>query len=71
VWSKTDERRGERRRLLEELYDLYSAANVIWVIESRRMNWVKQMARMMRFRWGKPEGKRPHGSTGSRREEIL
>ena len=69
--SKRDERTGERRRLLEELYDLYSAPNVIWVIESRRMNWVKQMARMRRFWWGKPEGKRSHGRTGSRREEIL
>jgi hypothetical protein len=37
---KRDEATGEWRRLHnEELNDLYSPPNIIWVIKSRRMRW--------------------------------
>jgi hypothetical protein len=39
--------RGECRRLHnEELNDLYSSPNIIWVIKSRRMRWAGHVARM-------------------------
>ena len=61
MWPKRDEITGEWRRLREELHDLYSAPNVIWVIESRRLNWERHVTRMRRFWCGKPEGKRQLG----------
>ena len=48
---------GEWRKLHnEELNDLYSSPNIIWVIKSRRMRWVGHVARMGEkrgvYRWG-------------------
>ena len=34
------------RRLHEELNDLYSSPNIIWVFKSRRMRWVGHVACM-------------------------
>jgi len=59
---------GEWRKLhTEELYDLYSSPNIVWVIKSRRMRWVGCVACMWEWRGiyrvlvGKPKGKRPLG----------
>jgi hypothetical protein len=63
---RRDEVTGEWRRLHnEELNDLYSSHNIMWVIKSRRMRWAVHVARMgeergvYRLLVGKPEGKRP------------
>ena len=46
--SKRDEVRGERRKLHnEELNDLYSLPNIVWVMKSRRMRWVGHVGRMV------------------------
>jgi len=59
---------GEWRRLHnEELNDLYSSLNIVWVIKSRRMRWAGHVTRMgeergvYRVLVGKPEGRRPLG----------
>ena len=59
---------GEWRRLHnEELNDLYSSPNIVWVIKSRKMRWAGHVARVGEERVvyrglvGKPEGKRPLG----------
>jgi len=49
----------------EELKDLYSSPNIVWVIKSRRMRWAGHVARMgeergvCRVLMGKREGRRP------------
>ena len=45
--SKRDEVTGEWRKLRnEELTDLYSLPNTMWVVKSRRMRWAGHVARM-------------------------
>jgi len=57
---KRDEVTGEWRILYnEELNDLYSSPNIVWVIKSRRMRWAGHVARMGER--GGVEGKRPLG----------
>jgi hypothetical protein len=65
---KRDGATGDWRRLHnEELNDLYSSPNVIWVIKSRRMRLAGHVARMgekrgvYRILVGRPEGRRPLG----------
>jgi len=65
---RRDEVTGEWRKLHnEELNDLYSLPNIIWVIKFRRLRWAGHVARMGKRRGasrvlvGKPEGKRPLG----------
>jgi hypothetical protein len=65
---RKDEVTGEWRRLHnEELNDLYSSANIVRVIKSRRMRWAGNVSRMgeergvYRVLVGKPEGRRPLG----------
>jgi hypothetical protein len=65
---KRDEVTWEWRRLHnDELNDLYSSPNTIWVIRSRRMRWMGHVAHMgerrgaHRVLMGIPEGKRPLG----------
>ena len=65
---RRDEVTGEWRRMhTEELNDLYSSLNIVWVLKSRRMRWAGHVARMgeergvYRVLVGKPEGRRPLG----------
>ena len=45
--SRRDEVTGEWRRLRnEELNDLYTSANIVRVIKSRRIKWAGHVARM-------------------------
>ena len=62
--SKRAKVTGEWRKLHnEELNDLYSSPNIVWVIKSRRMRWVGNVARMgersgvYKVLVGKAEGK--------------
>jgi hypothetical protein len=44
---KRDEVTGEWGKLhSEELNDLYSSPNIVWVIKSRRMRWAGHIVRM-------------------------
>jgi hypothetical protein len=44
---KRDEVTGKWRELHnEELSDLYSLPNIVWVVKSRRMRWARHVARM-------------------------
>jgi hypothetical protein len=54
----------------EELHDLYSSSDNVWVIKSRRMRWAGHVASVEENRGvyrvfvGKPEVKRPLGRHG-------
>ena len=59
---------GEWRRLYkEDLYDLYSSPNTIWMIKSRRVRWAVLVACIgdrrgaKKVLMGRSEGKRPLG----------
>jgi hypothetical protein len=63
---KRDEVTGEWGRIHhEELDELYSLPNDIWVIRSRGVRWARHVARVVERRGAcrilvvKPEGKRP------------
>jgi hypothetical protein len=75
---KGDEVMGEWRKLLNgELHNLYSSADIIRQINSRRMSWVGHVARMeegrnvYRVLVRKPEGKRPFGRRRRRGEDGI
>jgi hypothetical protein len=75
---KRDEVTGEWRKLQnEELTDLYSSPNIIWVIISRKIKWVGHIALtgerrgVYRLLMGTPEGKRPLGRPKCIQEIIL
>jgi hypothetical protein len=76
--SKRDGVTGEWRRLHnEELNDMYSSPNIIWVIKSRKMRWTGHVARMgegrgaYRILVGRPEGRRPLGRPRRRCENNI
>ena len=75
---KRDEVKGEWRKLHnEELRDLYSLPNTVWVVKSRRMRWAGHVARMEEGRgvhWilvGKPNGKRSLGRPRRRWDDNI
>jgi len=75
---KRDEVKGEWWKLHnEELNELYSSPNIIRVIKSRRMKWVRNVACMgerrgvYRVLVGKHKGYRPLGRPRSRWEDKL
>ena len=61
----------------EELNDLYSLPNIVWVVKSRRMRWAGHVARMgedrdvHRVLVGKLEGKRLLGRPRRRLEDNI
>ena len=69
IWQRVFDRvpfkvTGEwRKSHNEELNDLYSLPNIVWVVKSRRMRWAGHVALMGQGRGahrvlvGKPEGK--------------
>ena len=75
---KRDEVTREWRKLHnEELSDLYSLPNIVWVVKSRTMRWAGHVARMgegrgvRRVLVGKPEDKRPLGRPRHRQEDNI
>jgi len=76
--SKSDEVAGEWRKLHnEELRDLYSLPNIVWVVKSRRMRWAGHVVRVGEGRGvhrvlvQKPEGKRLLGRPRPRWEDNI
>jgi hypothetical protein len=75
---KRDEVTGEWIKLHnEELHNLYSSPNIMWVIKPRRMIWARHVAWMGEVRGvyrvvvGKPVGKRPLGRPRRRWEDNI
>jgi hypothetical protein len=69
---------GKWRKLHnEELNNVYSSPNIVWVIKSRRWRWAVHVARMgegrgvYRVLVGKPEGRRPLGRPRRRWENNI
>jgi hypothetical protein len=76
--SKREEVTGKWRKLHnEELNNLYSSPNIVWVTKSRRMRWAGHVARIgegrgvYRVLVGKPEGRRPLGRHRCRWEDNI
>ena len=61
----------------EELNDLYSSPNIVWVSKSRRMRWAGHVEckgerrAVYRVLVGKPEGKRPLQRPRNRLEDNI
>ena len=75
---KRDEVIEEWRKLHnEKLSNLYSLPNILRVVKSRRMTWVRHVSRMGQGRGvhrvlvGKPEGTRPLGRPRRGREDNI
>jgi len=75
---KSDKVTREWRKLHnEELDDLYSSPNTVWVIKSRRIKWAGHVARMGKKRGvcrvlvGKRKEKRPLGRPSCRCEDNI
>jgi hypothetical protein len=74
---KREENGSWRKLYTDELYSLYSSANIVWVIKSWMMRWAGQVAHMgegrgvYRVLVGRPKGKRPLGRPGHRWEDNI
>jgi hypothetical protein len=75
---KRNEVTGEWRKLHnEELKDLYSLSNIVWVVKSGQMRWAWNVTRMGEDRGvhrvlvGKPEVKRPLGRPRRRWDDNI
>jgi len=75
---RRDEVTGEWRKIHnEELNNLYSSPNIVWVIKSSRMRWAGHVACMgerrdaYRVMVGKPVGKIPLGRPRHRWEDNI
>jgi len=75
---RRDEVTGEWRKLHnEDLNELHSSPNIVWVIKSRRMRWEGHVARMgdrrgiFRVLVGEPEGNRSLGRLMHRWEDNI
>jgi hypothetical protein len=73
-----DEATGEWRKLhCEEFHNLYFSHTIVWVIKSRRMIWVGNVAQRWERRGmymvlvEKPEGRRPLGRPRRRWEDNI
>jgi hypothetical protein len=78
IFGPKREEDGSWRKLHnDELHDLYSSANIVRVIKSRRMRWTGHVARMREGKGAykvlveKPESKRPLGRPRRRWEDNI
>jgi len=76
--KKRDEVSGDWKKLYnEELNDLYSSPNIVWVVKPRRMRWAGHVVHMGEMRGvyrvlvGKPGGKRSFGRPRRRWEDNI
>jgi hypothetical protein len=66
-----------RRRHSDQVYDLRSSSNIVWLIESRKMGWAGHVVRMggrrsaYRVLVGRSEGRRPLGRPWLRRKDNI
>jgi hypothetical protein len=74
---KREEDRSWRKLHNDELHNLCSLLNIVRMVKSRRMRWVRHVARMGRgevftgFWLGRPEGKRPLGRPRRKWEDNI
>jgi hypothetical protein len=78
IFGPKREEDGSWRKLHnDELHSLYSSPNIVRVIKSRMLRWVRHVARMgerrgvYRILVGKPEGKRPLGRPRRKCEDNI
>jgi hypothetical protein len=78
IFGPKREEDGSWRKLHnDELHDLYSSPNIVWVIKSSRMRWAGHVAHMGEGRGpykvlvGRPKGKRPLGRPRHRWEDNI